>query len=119
MDAFLRAAIAEARAGLAEGGIPIDSVLVIDGKIVGRGHNRRVQKVSAVLHAEMDASKTPDDSRPPTTGAPSFTRRSLPLRHVQRSSPPLQDPDSRHWREPLVPRSGGVCPLSRRGPGGR
>ncbi|TWT41157.1 tRNA-specific adenosine deaminase [Phycisphaerae bacterium RAS1] len=53
-DAFLTAAIEEARLGLAEGGIPIGSVLVIDGKIVGRGHNRRVQKGSAILHAEMD-----------------------------------------------------------------
>ena len=53
-DAFLEAAIAEARAGLREGGIPIGSVLVIDGRIVGRGHNRRVQKGSATLHAEMD-----------------------------------------------------------------
>jgi cytosine deaminase len=54
MDAFLRAAIDEAIQGLAEGGIPIGSVLVIDGRIVGRGHNRRVQKGSAILHAEMD-----------------------------------------------------------------
>lgn len=54
-DRFLQAAIAEARTGLAEGGIPIGSVLVIEGEIVGRGHNRRVQKRSAVLHAEMDA----------------------------------------------------------------
>lgn len=54
-DIFLQAAIEEARNGLAEGGIPIGSVLVIDGQIVGRGHNRRVQKGSAILHAEMDA----------------------------------------------------------------
>ncbi len=54
-DPFLRAAIDEAKKGLAEGGIPIGSVLVIDGRIVGRGHNRRVQKGSAILHAEMDA----------------------------------------------------------------
>jgi len=54
MDRFLQAAIEEAKKGLAEGGIPIGSVLVIDGKIVGRGHNRRVQNGSAVLHAEMD-----------------------------------------------------------------
>jgi cytosine deaminase len=53
-DPFLQAAIDEARAGLAEGGIPIGSVLVIDDKIVGRGHNRRVQRGSAILHAEMD-----------------------------------------------------------------
>lgn len=54
MDEFMRAAITEAKRGLAEGGIPIGSVLVIDGTIVGRGHNRRVQKGSAILHAEMD-----------------------------------------------------------------
>lgn len=51
---YLAAAVAEARAGLAEGGIPIGSVLVIGGKIVARGHNRRIQSGSAVLHAEMD-----------------------------------------------------------------
>ena len=55
MDEFMRAAIDEARAGLAEGGIPIGSVLVHAGKIVGRGHNRRVQRASAILHGEMDA----------------------------------------------------------------
>lgn len=54
MDQFLQAAIEEARQGLAEGGIPIGSVLVIDGAIVGRGHNRRIQRGSAILHAEMD-----------------------------------------------------------------
>jgi len=54
MDLFLEAAIDEARASLAEGGIPIGSVLVIDDQIVGRGHNQRVQKNSAILHAEMD-----------------------------------------------------------------
>ena len=53
-DLFLEAAIEEARAGLAEGGIPIGSVLVIDGLILGLGHNRRVQRGSAILHAEMD-----------------------------------------------------------------
>lgn len=55
MDEFMRAAVEEAKKGLAEGGIPIGAVLVIDGQIVGRGHNRRVQKGSAILHAEMDA----------------------------------------------------------------
>jgi cytosine/creatinine deaminase len=54
-DAFLDAALAEAAAGMAEGGIPIGSVLVHQGRIVGRGHNRRVQKGSAILHGEMDA----------------------------------------------------------------
>ncbi len=55
MDEFMNAAIAEAEAGLAEGGIPIGSVLVHEGRIIGRGHNRRVQRGSAVLHGEMDA----------------------------------------------------------------
>ena len=54
-DPFLQAAIDEAKMGLAEDGIPIGSVLVIEGRIVGRGHNRRVQRGSAILHAEMDA----------------------------------------------------------------
>lgn len=54
MDPYLQMAIDEARQGLAEGGIPIGSVLVVDGRVVGRGHNRRVQKGSAILHAEMD-----------------------------------------------------------------
>ena len=54
VDMFLQAAIEEAKKGLSEGGIPIGSVLVIDGKIVGRGHNRRVQNGSPILHAEMD-----------------------------------------------------------------
>ena len=54
-ETFLSAAIDEARLGFAEGGIPIGSVLVIDDQIVGRGHNRRVQNGSAILHAEMDA----------------------------------------------------------------
>jgi cytosine deaminase len=54
MDKYLEAAVKEARKGLAAGGVPIGSVLVIDGQIVGRGHNQRIQKGSAVLHAEMD-----------------------------------------------------------------
>lgn len=55
MDPFMQAAIDEARAGLAEGGIPIGSVIVHQGRIIGRGHNRRVQQGSAILHGEMDA----------------------------------------------------------------
>ncbi len=55
MDQFLQAAIEEARQGRREGGIPIGSVIVHQGRIIGRGHNRRVQKSSAILHGEMDA----------------------------------------------------------------
>ena len=54
MDVFLQAAIDEAKKGLAEGGIPIGSVLVLDGKIIGRGHNQRVQHGSVIHHAEMN-----------------------------------------------------------------
>lgn len=55
MDAFLEEAIAQAKKGFAEGGIPIGSVLVYQGRILGKGHNRRVQQGSVVLHGEMDA----------------------------------------------------------------
>ncbi len=55
MDSFMAEAIAEAEVGLAEGGIPIGSILVHHGRIIGRGHNRRVQRGSAIFHGEMDA----------------------------------------------------------------
>jgi cytosine/creatinine deaminase len=55
MDEFLKAAMSEAKTGLNEGGIPIGSVIVHNGQIIGRGHNKRIQKGSVVLHAEMDA----------------------------------------------------------------
>jgi cytosine/creatinine deaminase len=55
LDEFLKAALEAAKEGLAEGGIPIGSVLAYEGRILGRGHNRRVQRASAILHAEMDA----------------------------------------------------------------
>tara|TARA_R110002060_G_scaffold77273_1_gene88512 strand:- start:436 stop:873 length:438 start_codon:yes stop_codon:yes gene_type:complete len=55
MDKFMQAAIDEAKLGLAEGGIPIGSVLVHNGEIIGRGHNKRVQSGSPILHGEMDA----------------------------------------------------------------
>ncbi len=55
MDEFMQAAFDEARKGLAEGGIPIGSLVVHRGAVLGRGHNRRVQKGSVILHAEMDA----------------------------------------------------------------
>ena len=55
MDPFMQAAIEEARKGMNEGGVPIGSVLVHNGQIIGRGHNRRVQQGSPILHGEMDA----------------------------------------------------------------
>jgi len=64
MDQYLQISLDEARQGLAEGGIPIGSVLVIDGQVVGRGHNRRVQRGSAILHAEMDCLENAGRLRP-------------------------------------------------------
>jgi len=64
-DPFFDAAIHEAEQGAREGGIPIGSVLVVDGQIVGRGHNRRVQRGSAVLHAEMDCLENAGRLRAP------------------------------------------------------
>ena len=64
MDDFLQAAIEEAKTGLSKGGIPIGSVLVIDGKIVGRGHNQRVQQGSVIRHAEMDCLENAGRLRP-------------------------------------------------------
>ncbi len=55
MDEFMQLAIAEAKQGLAEGGLPIGSVLVHNGKVLGQGHNRRIQQGSTILHGEMDA----------------------------------------------------------------
>ncbi len=55
MDPFMQAAIEEAKKGLAQGGIPIGAVIVSEGKVIGRGHNQRVQKGSAILHGEMAA----------------------------------------------------------------
>ena len=64
-DPFLKIAIDEARQGLAEGGIPIGSALVIEGQVIGRGHNRRMQKGSAILHAEMDCLENAGRLSPP------------------------------------------------------
>ena len=74
-DPFLQAAIEEARQGLAEGGIPIGSVIVHRGAIIGRGHNRRVQKGSVILHGEMDAPKNAGRQLPACTVNRSCIRR--------------------------------------------
>ena len=66
MDPFMEAAIEEARIGVREGGIPIGSVIVHDGRIIGRGHNRRVQKGSPTLHGEMDALENAGRQSPAT-----------------------------------------------------
>ena len=68
-DPFLAAAIAEAELGLREGGIPIGSVIVSQGKIIGRGHNRRVQQGSPILHGEMDALEKAGRQKASTYGA--------------------------------------------------
>ena len=73
MDQFLRAAIDEAKVGLSEGGLPIGSVLVRNGQIVSRGHNRRVQDGDPMAHAEIDCLTRAGDN--PPTRTPSFTAR--------------------------------------------
>ena len=78
MDQFLKLAIEEARKGLAEGGIPIGSVLVIGDQVVGRGHNRRVQQGSAILHAEMDCLENAGRLKPADYRRPSSTPHSRP-----------------------------------------
>ena len=86
MDLFMLAAIDEAKKGLAEGGIPIGSVIVHKGKIIGRGHNRRVQQGSAILHGEMDALRTRAGSPRVSTVSPSFIQR---CRHAQCAAEPF------------------------------
>ncbi len=68
MDEFMRAALNEAKKGLQEGGIPIGSVLVVDGMIIGRGHNRRVQEGSVIRHAEMDCLESAGRQKAATYG---------------------------------------------------
>jgi pyrimidine deaminase RibD-like protein len=95
MDKFMQAAIEEARAGLAEGGIPIGSVTAHAGPIIGRGHNRRVQQGSAILHAEMDAN-------------PRAAARVFPAQAgMNRAGVPSWEGSA------LVPRAGGDQPISR------
>jgi cytosine deaminase len=90
-DAFMQAAIEEAQTGSREGGIPIGSVLVHRGRIVGRGHNRRVQQASAVLHGEMDALENAGGSRPAFTGVDPL-HHPVAVCHVQRRGSPLWHP---------------------------
>ena len=80
MDPFLQAAIEEAKKGLAEGGIPIGSVLVLDGNIIGRGHNQRVQRGSVIHHAEMNCLENAGRLRLRFTSAAFFIRRFHPVR---------------------------------------
>ena len=106
MDEFMQMAIEEAKLGLAEGGIPIGSVLVVDGKVVGRGHNRRVQRGSAILHAEMDCLENAGRLKPSDYRQSVALLDALALRHVQRHRPALPDPRDRDRREPHFPRPG-------------
>ncbi len=78
IDRFLEEAIQEARQGLLEGGIPIGSVIVHGDAIIGRGRNRRVQKLSAILHGEMDALENAGRQPPRSTGSALSSRRSHP-----------------------------------------
>ena len=98
-DEFLQAAIEEAQQGLREGGIPIGSVIVHRGKIIGRGHNRRVQQGSAVLHGEMDALENAGRQPASVYRESRHLHDALALLDVQRRDPPLRHPARRHRRE--------------------
>jgi cytosine deaminase len=103
-DEFMAAAIEEAQIGLREGGIPIGSVLVHHGRILGRGHNRRVQRGSAVLHGEMDAleKRCRAGSRRRSTESPCSTR--LSPCSMCSGAISLRHPDGHRRREPDVSR---------------
>lgn len=91
MDRFMELAMAEAEAGMAEGGIPIGSVLVCDGKVLGSGRNQRVQLGSAIRHGKWTPWRTPVVTRPLSTPAQPCIP-PCPLRHVLRRHPALWHP---------------------------
>jgi len=101
-DPFLLAAIEEAERGLGEDGIPIGSVLVHDGAIVGRGHNRRVQRGSTILHAEMDALENAGRRDAAFLPRVHALHDALAVRDVQRRRRSLRHSPARRWREPVV-----------------
>ena len=113
MDKFLEMAIEEARLGLAEGGIPIGSVLVVDGHVVGRGHNRRVQKGSAILHAEMDCLENAGRLKPADYRQSVLYSTLSPCDMCSGTALLYRIPQDRHRREPHVPRTGRLHPLAR------
>ena len=100
MDEFMQAAITEARQGLAEGGIPIGSVIVHQGRIIGRGHNRRVQQGSSILHGEMDAFENAGRQPASVLSRVRAVHHPLPLRHVQRRHSALRHPENHRRRKP-------------------
>ena len=107
-DPFMIAAIEEAEAGLREGGIPIGSVLVHEGAIIGRGHNRRIQKGSPTLHAEIDALERAGRQRAAVLSPVGLVHDPLALRHVQRRDTPLRHTGGGHRRERDLSRGGGA-----------
>ncbi len=96
MDIFLQAAIEEAKKGLAAGGIPIGSVLVLDGKIIGRGHNQRVQHGSTIHHAEMNCLENAGTPKSFGLSAMRSVFDAFAVPNVQRRSVALQN--SAHCR---------------------
>ena len=118
MDIFLQAAIEEAEKGLAEGGIPIGSVLVLDGKIIGRGHNQRVQHGSVIHHAEMNCLENAGRLKASVYQRCVLYSTLVAVPDVQRRDFALQNPARRRRRKYNVSRPGGIRPLARRESGG-
>ena len=105
MDVFLQAAIDEARKGLAAGGIPIGSVLVLDGQIIGRGHNQRVQHGSVIHHAEMNCLENAGRLPASRLSALHSVFHAFAVPDVQRRGAALQNSAHRYRREPDVSRA--------------
>jgi Cytidine and deoxycytidylate deaminase zinc-binding region len=101
-DPFLQAAIDEARRGLAEGGIPIGSVIVHRETIIGRGHNMRVQKGDPLLHGEMSALQQAG-RQPASVYRECVLYDALTMSDVQWNCAPLQNSENRHWRKSDIP----------------
>ncbi|MBL8176126.1 MAG: nucleoside deaminase [Bryobacterales bacterium] len=112
-DPYLEAALEQARKSLAEGGIPIGSVLVHENAIVGRGHNCRVQTGSAIDHGEMNCLRNAG-RLPARVYRGSVLHDAVALPDVQRRDSALQDPSRGHRRERELPRRRGVPATQRR-----
>ena len=114
MDHFMRAALDEAKRGLAEGGIPIGSVLTLAGEIVGRGHNRRVQSGSPVLHAEMDCLANAGRLTAREYQRATIYTTLSPCDMCSGRHPALQNPKDCYRREPQLPGSRSLLASARR-----
>ena len=100
----MAAAIEQAAKSLSEGGVPVGAALVADGRLLGVGHNRRVQQGSVIRHGETDCLENVGRLHASVYQPLHDVHDALAMRHVHRRDPPVRDPARRHRREPHVPR---------------